>query len=204
MGASLMSNEEHLVILKKGIYTWNKWRIANPDIIPDFSKADLRRYDFGVLTDEEYETCNSLLLENPDLRGMPRNLSYVDFSRANLEHTNFEGVDCYRSIFYGANLKNAAFDEINLEEANFEDAYLEDTNFVNSNLHKANLRNARINAYLSGVNLVEADLRCVKFISSYLENVNLSGANIEGVDFGYARFENTIMPDGTIYTSNDE
>lgn len=199
-----MANQEHLSILKKGVYIWNKWRKENPDITPDLTKADLSGYDFGMVSDEEYEAACKGLLEDPELRGKPRNLTYVDFSRANLEHTNFEDVDCYRAVFYGTNLTDAAFSEINLEGANFETSYLEDTNFVNSNLCRANLRNARINAYLSGVILVEADLRKAKFIRSYLENVSLRGANIEGTNFGYARFINTTMPDGTIYTSSDE
>jgi hypothetical protein len=36
-----MANEEHLVILKRGVEAWNAWRRACPEVVPDLSGAQL-------------------------------------------------------------------------------------------------------------------------------------------------------------------
>jgi uncharacterized protein YjbI with pentapeptide repeats len=41
-----MADEEHLAILKQGAEAWNKWRLENPTIRPDFIKADRNCADF--------------------------------------------------------------------------------------------------------------------------------------------------------------
>ena len=40
-----MANEEHLAILKQGAEAWNKWRLENPTIRPDFIEANFSRAD---------------------------------------------------------------------------------------------------------------------------------------------------------------
>jgi uncharacterized protein YjbI with pentapeptide repeats len=47
-----MANSEHLAKIWAGVKTWNDWRSANAEIVPDFSganliEADLRRVDLG-------------------------------------------------------------------------------------------------------------------------------------------------------------
>jgi hypothetical protein len=36
-----MANREHIRKLKEGVAAWNKWREQKPQLIPDFSDADL-------------------------------------------------------------------------------------------------------------------------------------------------------------------
>jgi len=36
-----MANEKHVALLKQGVDVWNKWRKANPDIMPDLRGANL-------------------------------------------------------------------------------------------------------------------------------------------------------------------
>jgi len=36
-----MANPEHLKILERGTDDWNAWRRDNPNVRPDFRKADL-------------------------------------------------------------------------------------------------------------------------------------------------------------------
>ncbi|GBO54130.1 hypothetical protein APA_2078 [Pseudanabaena sp. lw0831] len=38
-----MGNSEHLAILKQGVASWNRWRLENPEIIPNLSGTNLRR-----------------------------------------------------------------------------------------------------------------------------------------------------------------
>jgi uncharacterized protein YjbI with pentapeptide repeats len=53
-----MANNEQLSLLKEGSLRWNAWRVANPKILPDLSRANLA---------------------NANLRGC--NLSHADMSR---------------------------------------------------------------------------------------------------------------------------
>ena len=36
-----MANPEHLAILKQGVEAWNKWRVKNPDMVPNLIQANL-------------------------------------------------------------------------------------------------------------------------------------------------------------------
>jgi len=36
-----MANKEHIDVLKRGVSAWNKWRRANPTVLPDLAGADL-------------------------------------------------------------------------------------------------------------------------------------------------------------------
>jgi hypothetical protein len=39
-----MANPEHLAILKQGVEQWNKWRSDRPDVLPDLTRADVRKW----------------------------------------------------------------------------------------------------------------------------------------------------------------
>jgi hypothetical protein len=45
-----MANNEHVEKLTKDVDAWNKWRSENPNIEPDFRKADLRGGKFLLLS----------------------------------------------------------------------------------------------------------------------------------------------------------
>ena len=42
-----MANKEHLDLIKQGVGVWNKWRIENTDVIPDLSRANLKKTDLS-------------------------------------------------------------------------------------------------------------------------------------------------------------
>ena len=44
-----MANPEHLEILEKGVFTWNKWRYANPESKPDLCGAELATVDLRAV-----------------------------------------------------------------------------------------------------------------------------------------------------------
>jgi hypothetical protein len=99
-----MANDEHVALLKKGVDAWNAWRVANPDIRPDFIQADLSGRDLRrarlYLTD--------LILTN--LTGA--NLTGADLSEANLG-----GADLSEANLGGANLQRAILIDTDLTDA---------------------------------------------------------------------------------------
>jgi uncharacterized protein YjbI with pentapeptide repeats len=40
-----MAREEHVEILRQSVEHWNAWRLAHPDVRPDWRGADLRQLD---------------------------------------------------------------------------------------------------------------------------------------------------------------
>jgi uncharacterized protein YjbI with pentapeptide repeats len=84
-----MANPEHLEIIKQGVEKWNRWRVENTRIKPDFSEADLR----GA------------------------NLSRADLGLADLSGANLSGSDLSRAALGRANLSMADLSGANLSMA---------------------------------------------------------------------------------------
>jgi len=96
-----MRNLEHLTILKQGVVIWNRWRLENPEIIPDLSGTNLTRNN----------------LREADLSGV--NLRWTNLSNANLLGANLSG-----SALVKANLREADLYKVNLKDAEVSEAYL--------------------------------------------------------------------------------
>ncbi|NQT04000.1 MAG: pentapeptide repeat-containing protein [Planctomycetes bacterium] len=121
-----MANPEHLKILKQGVDAWNKWRIENPDIEPDLTRANMPRAD----------------LSGADL-------SSVDLGSADLSGASLKGASLVR-----AKLVNTMLDKANLNKASVRVAEviytymkatnLEDVDFSYSNLVGTNLTDANL------------------------------------------------------------
>ncbi len=106
-----MANQEHLDILKQGVETWNRWRVANLDIVPDIAGADLTGPDFAKDEDSgpNFSGINlagveawDVFLHNADLRGA--RLQNANLTDATLTATQLHGTD-----LTGANVSNAEF-----------------------------------------------------------------------------------------------
>ena len=86
-----MAHNDHVIILKQGVHVWNKWRIDNPDVIPQLS-----RIDFG-----------DLIGVHNDLTGINLSNGYIESSslfEMNFENSNFESAilqnaNCYSTNF---------------------------------------------------------------------------------------------------------
>ncbi len=135
-----MANEEHLALLKKGSDSWNQWREENPDVKPDFIKADLR----GT------------------------KLQKANLSNSNLEEVKFQFSNLSGAVFSGANLKKAKFQDVNLSNVKLDNADLQQTNFFEANLQHADMENSNLQGAqfnedttlfqtnFKGANLIEA------------------------------------------------
>ena len=89
-----MANDEHVALLKKGVDAWNAWRVANPDIRPDFIQADL---------------------SGRDLRRA--RLYLTDLILTNLTGANLTGADLSEANLGGANLQRAILIDTDLTDA---------------------------------------------------------------------------------------
>src|SRR6266568_3783383 len=109
-----MANQEHLDILKQGVDAWNAWREQHPEVLPDFSvadlsKANLREVNFygSYLYGSYFYVAN---LRNANLRG-----AYL--SGAKLNWANLSGADLSRANLRGTILTNAKLNGANLRRA---------------------------------------------------------------------------------------
>jgi len=126
-----MAEESHLDKLKEGVEAWNQWRELNPDILPDLSKADLKRQR---LTGINFS--HTTLTE--------ANLQGVILTNGSLEAADLRDCNLLGAILCGVKLRTADLTEANLIEANFNQAdmrgadlsktLLYETNFANTNL----------------------------------------------------------------------
>lgn len=123
-----MANKDHLTILKKGVDTWNQWRLKKPSIRPNLSGADLT----GI------------------------NLSLANLAHANLNEANLRGVELCNAILFNAKVCAADLTGANLTEANLTGADLSRANLTEANLSKANMSRTKIiEAKLNGATLTD-------------------------------------------------
>ena len=129
-----------------------------------------------------------------DFRGA--DLSYHDFSGANLDGADFRGADLFRAVFTHASvvdadlrwtrLKWAQFDHADLRWSRFEQADLRHASLLEADLREGNLR---------GVNLKSADLR----------GADLRFANLSKMLWnGQTRFEGALFNAETLFPDEFE
>ena len=109
-----MADSKCLAKLKKSIKGWNAWRTANPEIVPDFSGADLggadlSKVDFRKAALRRMDPIMAYL--RGDLIG-GHFIRAADLSRANLRKANLSEAD-----LRGAYLNEACLEEVNLSKA---------------------------------------------------------------------------------------
>jgi uncharacterized protein YjbI with pentapeptide repeats len=105
---------EHIALLDRGIESWNIWRLSNPSILPNLSRANLR---------DKY-------------------LSGFDLSRANLTDADLSDTDLVGADLSGANLSGGVLARTNLFKANLTGVNLSKTMIIKAHLSQARLENA--------------------------------------------------------------
>ncbi len=168
-----MANREHLSRLRKIVNGlndfkgWNKWRAANPEVIPDLSEADLDEID---------------LIGDTNLRGT--NLSLASLFEAALEElhlsgANLEGADLRYAQLADANLSKAVLDFADLTGANLHGANLVGASLRHVRFEKTRLTAARLDkAIVAYTIFANCDLRDVKG----LKTIRHEGPSTVGID----------------------
>jgi hypothetical protein len=169
-----MANEEHLKILKQKVGVWIQWRKDNPDVQPDFYKAnlpgmDLRQYDLSGAN------LNRANLSEVNLRST--SISGADLNGANLFQAILCGADLSKADLSGASLFGADCSLADLGGTNLSKADLRDVNFSGAILGGADLSEAfMMRAIFGGV-----DLREVRGLA----RVKQAGPSTIGIDTIY-------------------
>jgi uncharacterized protein YjbI with pentapeptide repeats len=186
-----MASAEHLVLLRTGVDSWNKWRKDNSSEKIDLEGADLQKAD----------------------------LVGIDFSHANLEMANLSGAKLGRANLSSARLKKANLSHARLDHANFTHSHLTKANLAfahlenavllfadlrgtdlrgaflkRASLEDANLRNANLaHAHLEKAVLAYADCTKAEFIGATLDGANLTAAKLEGTNVSSVKFDQGIL-----------
>jgi hypothetical protein len=122
-----MANLEHVkILMKQGVDAWNRWRIDNQDLSPDFEGENL---SYEVL--KGANLCKSKLneanLKGTDLR--EANLSGAELLWADFRWANLEGADLSGAILHLASLNDVIFKDVNLSGTHFGATIIGNSNF---------------------------------------------------------------------------
>ena len=183
-----MANMKQMDIIKRGVDTWNAWRINNSHILPSLSDAGL----------------HMAYLKKANLS--KADLSDAGLRLADLIEANLKGADLNWANLSEANLRGANLRETNLQGANMTGSNLRGTKLNSSNLSQANISWADISsselnrANLHGADLSGADLSNAILRDANLIGTNLTGANLEGADLTNAVIGATLF--GNVDLSN--
>jgi len=171
-----MANEEHLAILRQGVTAWNAWRLENPAVRPDLSRADLEGADLSRAN-----------LNISNLRGA--DLFTTDLHGANLNGAELAEANLTEAKLSGATLIAVDLSGVNLSRADLSHADLFKANLISATLIGANLSNAElIGTNLSGADLSDSDLSGTGLGSADFSEANLVGANLSGADLFKTNF----------------
>jgi hypothetical protein len=121
-----MANPEHLAILKQGVEAWNRWRAANPSLVPDLVEADLMERPLNFINFDSVKLIGADLshaeLMFASLRGAK--LSRARLAWASLTGTLLPGADLSNCTLRGAKLMNTDLRQADLTEADLGSSQL--------------------------------------------------------------------------------
>jgi uncharacterized protein YjbI with pentapeptide repeats len=183
-----MANLKQMDIIKRGVDSWNTWRINNSHILPSLSDAGLHM-----------AYLNKANLSKADLSDA--GLRLADLIEANLKGADLYWANLSEANLRGANLREANLQGANMTGSNLRQAILNSTNLSQANISRANISSSELKrANLYGADLSGADLSNSILKGANLIGANLTGANLEGADLTDAIIGATLF--GNVDLSN--
>ena len=171
-----MANLKHMDIIKRGVDSWNVWRVNNSHILPSLSDAGL----------------HMAYLKKANLS--KADLSDAGLRLADLIEANLKGADLYWANLSEANLRGANLSGANLQGANMTGSNLRSSRMNSADLSQANISRANMsNAELIRANLYGADLSGTDLGGAVLKDANLIGTNLAGANLDGADLSNAIV-----------
>jgi|GEM_PF-4371111 len=107
------------------------------------------------------------------------NLSNANFNNSKLKNIDFRGTNLWNATLQNANFHSTRFSKSNLQNANLSEAKLASANFEQANLREANLTKTN----LDRANLEAAICICTNFSQSNLQRAKFKKADLYGADF---------------------
>jgi uncharacterized protein YjbI with pentapeptide repeats len=167
-----MANKEQVEILKKGVRTWNEWRVGdNHKSTIDLSDASLAGIDLGSVDVFTHLELHLALLTNTDL-------AKAELGGASLVNSDLTGANLRGASLSGADLWGAC-----LDNANLTGTLLYDTDFTETSLNGTDFSGSTMDGTIfGGVDLTNA--RGLEFVSHEgpcridIEAIYLSGGKI--------------------------
>jgi len=129
-----MANHKHVEILLNGIASWNEWRSANSDVVPDLSNAQLQDIDLGG-SSFLYVNLSKCLLQGADLTNanlVGADLQFSDLTGARLWGCHLYQADLSDSLLVRSSLAYSTLTWTNLSRANLRESILVGTVFAGS------------------------------------------------------------------------
>lgn len=166
----------HLAILGGGVDRWNQWRQANPQVRPELSGSDLRKF---AVRNINFEGANLAGIEAFDVDFYKANLRHADLRRAFLQSASLTRADLTEADLTGASLSYAGLLNATLTRAVLTDARLLYADLGGANLSGADLTGATLNmSRLFDVDLSNATLKNTSLMAALLVRVMLQGAKL--------------------------
>jgi hypothetical protein len=138
----------------EGVDVWNKWRVDNPEIIPQLFQVDFS-----------------------EMMGFPTGLSGLNLSNVYIENTNMYGLTLDEANFENAFLQNSNCWASTFRDANFRSTNLELVNFTGALLEGADFNGAHIgNTVFGDCNLMSAKNldKCIHINPSIIDHFTLA------------------------------
>jgi uncharacterized protein YjbI with pentapeptide repeats len=182
-----MANSAHLLILKDGVETWNKWRRDGATgIAPDLDAAELVDTDLGIdFRDVRLYRATLQQVSLADAR-----LEGAILSGALIENCNFTGCDLKDVQFTLTDILFSSFKRARLELSGFMWAHVVGSDFSYAVLEEAVLTYSVFNRTdLKHASMRHADATLASFIDSDLVAADFSGAR-----FGWTTFSSLSLP----------
>jgi uncharacterized protein YjbI with pentapeptide repeats len=185
-----MANLKHMDIIKRGVDSWNSWRINNSHILPSLSEAGLHM-----------AYLNKANLSKADLSDA--GLRLADLIEANLKGADLNWANLSEANLRGANIRGANLQGANMTGSNLHASKLNYANLHQANISRADMSNAElVRANLCGADLSGADLSGAIIKDANLIGANLTGARLDGADLSSAIVGSTLF--GNVDLSNVE
>jgi hypothetical protein len=151
----IVATSEHLEVFKQGVDVWNRWRKANPNIIPQLESVVIKGPE------------NSKRKVQSDLERIARSIRFESHEYVYFKETALSKIDLRE-----ARLNGSIFIDVDLSEADLWSAHLHGSQFFAVNLQGAILGHA--NFFMT--EFLDVNFQSAKLFYTIFQRTNLSGA----------------------------
>jgi hypothetical protein len=177
-----ITEEQQVAVLRKSSDAWNAWRVRNPEIRPDLSRADLRGANLGGA---DLRNANLQRVDLAEVSLARANLGGASLRLANLRKTNLSGA-----VLVGVDLRRAYFRRANLSGADLGGAILERTTLIATDLRNANLSNCCTHGISAWDLKLEGARQDNLVVTPRRDQRKITVDNLEVAQFIYLLFKN--------------